>query len=41
MDKKTSAISVTIQVESKLVWKLVILGLLFHFASWYPTAPDG
>jgi len=33
MDKKLSVIRVTIQVESKLVWKLVILGLLFHFTS--------
>jgi len=33
MDRKLSGIRVTIQVESKLVWKLVILGLLFYFST--------
>jgi len=33
MDKKMSGLRVTRQVDSRLIWKLVVLGLMLYFTS--------
>lgn len=40
MDKKKSGLRVAIQVDSGLVWKLVVLGLMLYFSTSCPIIPE-